>query len=177
MATTEDATAAGAVARDYFDAIGNRDLDAAVALWRPGGRENVRGQVDTTAPDGVREFLGGMLAALPDAQMEIVAQTTEGERSAVQWRASGTFAGAPLNGIEPTGARITLEGVDVITVREGKIVSNDAFLDGMGFARQVGMLPASGSKGEERMARAFNARTRAASRLTRGLEAVGCRRW
>src|SRR3954453_18618344 len=133
MATTEEATAAGAVARDYFDAIGHRDLDAAVALWKPGGRENVRGQIDTTAPDGVREFLGGMLAALPDARMEIVAQATEGEASAVQWRARGTFAGAPLNGIEPTGARIALEGCDVLTVRGGKIVGNDAFMDGIGF--------------------------------------------
>src|SRR3954462_1849901 len=95
--TAEKTTTAAEVARSYFDAISNRDLDAAVALWQPGGRENVRGQVDTTAPDGVREFLGGMVAALPDAQMEVVAQTTEGERSAVQWRASGTFAGAPLN--------------------------------------------------------------------------------
>src|SRR5947199_10515160 len=103
MATTEEATGAAAVARGYFEAIGNRDLDAAVAMWQPGGRENVRGQVDTTAPDGVREFLGGMLAALPDAQMTIVSQTSDGERSAVQWRATGTFAGAPLNRHEPTG--------------------------------------------------------------------------
>jgi glyoxylase-like metal-dependent hydrolase (beta-lactamase superfamily II)/predicted ester cyclase len=177
MATTEEATAVEAVARDYFEAIGNRDLDAAVALWKPGGRENVRGQVDTTAPDGVREFLGGMLAALPDGHMEIVAQTSEGERSAVQWRATGTFAGAPLNGIEPTGARIVLEGVDVITVRDGKIVQNDAFLDGMGFARQVGMLPAAGSKAEERMAKAFNARTRLTSRVTGDLETVADGVW
>src|SRR4051794_41730706 len=101
MATTEETTAVGAVARDYFEAIGNRDLDAAVALWKPGGRENVRGQVDTTAPDGVREFLGGMLAALPDAQMEIVAQTTEGERSAVQWRAGGAPPRAPPHSTQP----------------------------------------------------------------------------
>src|SRR5215212_3720282 len=126
MATTEETTTAGAVARAYFDAIGAHDLDTAVALWQPGGRENVRGQVDTTAPDGVREFLGGMLAALPNAKMEVVAQVTDGERSAVQWRATGTFAGAPLNGIEPTGARVVLEGCDVLTVRDGKIVENDA---------------------------------------------------
>jgi glyoxylase-like metal-dependent hydrolase (beta-lactamase superfamily II)/predicted ester cyclase len=172
MATTAETTTTADVAQAYFEAIGNRDLDAAVALWQPGGRENVRGQVDTTAPEGVREFLGGMLAALPDANMEIVKQVTEGEISAIQWRATGTFAGAPLNGIEPNGARVELEGTDVITVRDGKIVNNDAFLDGMGFARQLGMLPAAGSKAEERMAKAFNAKTRAASTMTGGLEHV-----
>src|SRR3954462_9080379 len=117
--TAEKTTTAAEVARSYFDAIGRRDLDAAVALWEPGGRENVRGQVDTTAPDGVREFLGGMLAALPNAKMEGVAQATDGENSAVQGRATGTFAGAPLNGIEPNGAQIALEGCDVLTVRGG----------------------------------------------------------
>ena len=45
---------AEAVARRYFDAIVARDLDAAVAMWADGGRENVRGQVDVTAPEGVR---------------------------------------------------------------------------------------------------------------------------
>ena len=35
-----------AVARRYFAAIDARDLEAAVALWAPGGRENVRGRVD-----------------------------------------------------------------------------------------------------------------------------------
>jgi glyoxylase-like metal-dependent hydrolase (beta-lactamase superfamily II)/predicted ester cyclase len=177
MATTAETTTAAEVARSYFDAIGNKDLDAAVALWQPGGRENVRGQVDTTAPDGVREFLGGMLAALPDAQMEIVSQTTEGDRSTVQWRATGTFAGAPLNGIEPTGARIVLEGCDVITVRDGRIVANDAFMDGMGFARQLGMIPAQGTKAEERMAKAFNAKTRLTSHMTGDLETVADGVW
>ena len=45
---------ADAVARRYFDALSAHDLDAAVAMWADGGRENVRGQVDVTAPDGVR---------------------------------------------------------------------------------------------------------------------------
>ena len=37
----------------------------AVALWAQGGRENVRGQVDALAPEGVREFIGELLGAMP----------------------------------------------------------------------------------------------------------------
>src|SRR5258708_5976115 len=33
------------VARRYFAAIDARDLETAVSLWAPGGRENVRGRV------------------------------------------------------------------------------------------------------------------------------------
>lgn len=155
-----------AVAERYFGAIARRDVEAAVACWEPGGRENVRGQVDTTAPDGVREFLSSMLDALPDSRFEVVSMVCQRDTAAVQWRASGTFAGKPLNGIEPTGARIDLEGVDVVRVRDGLIVSNDAFLDGMGMARQLGLLPSPGTKQEARVTQAFNLKTRLQSRLS-----------
>ena len=39
------------VAKAYFDAIAERDVDAMVGFWKPGGREFIRGQVDTTAPE------------------------------------------------------------------------------------------------------------------------------
>ena len=42
---------AEALARRYFAAIDARNLDEAVSLWADGGRENVRGQVDTHAPE------------------------------------------------------------------------------------------------------------------------------
>ncbi len=103
---------AESVGRRYFAAIDARDLDAAVALWAPGGREHVRGQVDVTAPEGVRAFIGDLLGALPDMRWEIVSTTTEGERCAVQWRFTGTFAGpGTFNGLAPTGHPLTLEGV------------------------------------------------------------------
>ena len=86
-------SAAESVARSYFDAIAARDLDAAVALWADGGRENVRGQVDVLAPEGVRAFLGELLDAIPDLNFEIVTMTSQDDRCAVQYRISGTFAG------------------------------------------------------------------------------------
>src|ERR1700724_2824236 len=100
-----------AVALRYFEAIGARDLDAAVAMWADGGRENVRGQVDVTAPEGVREFIGELLDALPDLRFEIISTTTQEDRCAVHWRLTGTFAGpGKLAGIEPTRHPLQLEG-------------------------------------------------------------------
>ena len=49
-------------------------------------------------------------------------------------------------------------------MQDGLIIGNVAFPDGMGFARQIGMLPEQGSGAEGAMLRAFNARTRAARR-------------
>jgi glyoxylase-like metal-dependent hydrolase (beta-lactamase superfamily II)/predicted ester cyclase len=159
------ASEAESVARRYFAAIDARDLDAAVALWAPGGRENVRGQVDVTAPEGVRAFIGDLLGALPDLRWEIVSTTTEGERCAVQWRFTGTFAGpGTFNGLAPTGHPLTLEGVDVLTVRDGLIQANDAFTDTMTVPRQIGMMPPLGSTAEQRMLGAFNVKTRVTGR-------------
>jgi hydroxyacylglutathione hydrolase len=160
---------AESVARRYFDAITARDLETAVGMWANGGRENVRGQVDVLAPDGVREFIGGLFDAVPDLRFEVVSTTTQGERCAVQWRLSGTFAGpGSLNGIEPTGDPVVMEGIDLLTVRDGMIQSNDAFPDSIALPRQIGMMPPAGSRAEERLAGAFNAKTRVGARLSGG---------
>jgi len=159
---------AEAVARRYFAAIDARDLESAVSLWAPGGRENVRGRVDALAPQGVRELIGDLINALPDLSMEVVSTTTEKERCGVHWRLRGTFAGPGyFGGVAPTGDPLDLEGFDLITVREGLIQSNDAFTDSMTFAREVGMMPTQHSPSEQRMMGAFNAKTR----LTTGLAA------
>ena len=166
--------------RAYFEAINRRDLDAAVAMWAPGGREFVRGQVDVTAPAGVREFIGGLLEAMPDLRFELLATATEADRCAVQWKLTGTFVGpASFNGIEPTGSPIALEGIDLITVRNGLIQSNDAFSDSMTFARQAGLMPPQGSVAERRLTGAFNVKTRLGRRLAgeAGAERVADRVW
>jgi hydroxyacylglutathione hydrolase len=160
---------AEAVARRYFAAIDARDLDAAVAMWAPGGRENVRGRVDVRAPEGVREFIGELIAAVPDLSMQVVSTTAEKERCGVHWHLTGTFAGpGRFGGVAPNGSPLDLEGFDLLTVKDGLIESNDAFTDSMSFARQIGMMPPLGSPAEQRMMGAFNAKTRITSGLSGG---------
>jgi len=60
---------------------------------------------------------------------------------------------------------VELEGVDVLRVQDGLIVRNDAFTDGMSFARGMGMMPPQGSAAEQRMTQAFNVKTRLARRM------------
>jgi glyoxylase-like metal-dependent hydrolase (beta-lactamase superfamily II)/predicted ester cyclase len=157
------------VARRYFEAIAERDLDGAVALWAEGGRDNVRGQVDVLAPEGVREFLAELLDAVPDLDFRVVSTTTEGDRCAVQWSLSGTFAGpGTLGGIAPTGDRVAIDGIDLLRISDGLIQGNDAYPDSIGLPRQIGMIPPQGSRADQRLLGAFNAKTRLASRLGAG---------
>ncbi len=167
-----DAEQTERVATAYFDAVGRRDLDAAVALWKPGGRENVRGQVDTTAPDGVRAFLSGIMSPFPDFDFRVVEMTVQDDRAAVRWEMRGTFTGEPFQGVEATGAPLFIEGADVLIVRDGLILENNAYADGMTVARQIGLMPPDGSPPEVGMKRAFNVKTKAARRLAGKVEAI-----
>jgi hydroxyacylglutathione hydrolase len=154
------------VATSYFDALARRDVDAAAACWAPAGIDNLIGQSTATGPDGVRAFFGELFAAIPDFAFEVETMVVEGDRAAVRWHATGTFSGtSSFQGIEPTGQRVRLTGLDLLRVDDGLIVHNDAFSDGLGLARQLGMLPPAGSRGDQGMLKAFNTRTRAARRF------------
>jgi glyoxylase-like metal-dependent hydrolase (beta-lactamase superfamily II)/ketosteroid isomerase-like protein len=153
------------VVQRYFDALARRDAGAAAACWAPDGVDRLIGQTEAIGPEGVRAFFEELFGAVPDWQFEVEAILAEGDRAAVRWNAAGTFSGdRPFQGIAPTGAPLRMTGLDLLTVRDGLIVENDAFSDGMGLARQIGLLPPAGSSAEEKLQRAFNARTRAARR-------------
>jgi glyoxylase-like metal-dependent hydrolase (beta-lactamase superfamily II)/predicted ester cyclase len=165
---TPDPSATEQVARRYFAAVAARDVDAMVACWRDGAVDRLHGQADLVAPDGVRAWFTELFAAVPDAHMDVLSTTTEGDRCAVRWRLTGTFAGpGAWQGLEPTGSRLELEGCDVVRVEDGLVAGNDAFVDGMTIARQLGALPPRDSGAERGLMAATNVRTR----LLRGFAA------
>lgn len=153
-----------AVVHEYFAALARRDVEGMAALWAPDGAEHIAAQVDAVGPEGVLAYFGELFTAFPDLALTVRSTVAEEDRVAVHWTASGTFAG-PLWGIAPTGARIALEGIDLLRVADGLIVRNDAVPDSMSVARQIGLLPAGGSSAEKALFSAFNARTRALRRL------------
>lgn len=165
-AETDAASETEQVARGYFAAITARDPDAMAACWEPGAVDRLHGQADLVAPDEIRGWFGELFAAFPDARMEIVETTTQDDRCAVRWQLTGTFAGpGSFQGFEPTGAHVTMTGCDVVQVRDGRVVGNDAYLDGMSLARQLGLLPPRDSGADRGMAKLLNSRTRMQRRL------------
>ncbi len=140
------------VAKTYFEAIARRDVDAMVACWRPGGREFIRGQVDTTAPDGVRAFFTELFAAVPDFDLQVEDMVVDKGRAAVRWRATGTFVRrrAVQGHRAQRRARSSSRAATSLQITDGLIDANDAFTDAMAFARQVGAMPPEGSAAERR---------------------------
>jgi steroid delta-isomerase-like uncharacterized protein len=157
------------VATAYFEAIGRHDVEAMIELWEPGAYGHIYGMTSLRAPEGYRQWFGEMLfRAFPDYAMEIVDMVAYGEKAAVRWRATGTFTGpVQFEGLDATGARIEIEGLDLLTIRDGLIRENRAYTNAMDIARQLGALPPAGSGGERAMLGAVNLRTRARDLLQR----------
>jgi glyoxylase-like metal-dependent hydrolase (beta-lactamase superfamily II)/predicted ester cyclase len=155
------------LARRYFAAIGARDLDTAMGMWAAGGIERVVGQRELPAPDGVRAFLTELHGAFPDLTWEVLEVIGSGEaesrRVVVQWRATGTFAGpGTFQGFVANGAHLEMEGCDILTfTAEDRLERLEAYIDSGDIARQLGVLPPTGSRAESNLTKLANVRTRA----------------
>ena len=106
----------------------------------------------------VREFLDALWRAIPDMTFELLdgPYVIPGEaRASFHWRGAGTFTG-PMDppGFGPTGRRWEIDGVDFQEYRDGRIVRLRVITDMMSISRQLGLLPAAGSRAEQAMAAA-----------------------
>lgn len=115
----------------------------------------------------VREFLEALWRAMPDMSFELLQgpYVIPGEpRASFHWRGTGTFTG-PMDppGFAPTGRRWEGDGVDFQEYRGGRIAKLRVAFDMMSAARQLGVLPPTGSRAEQAMA----ATQRTVVRLTR----------
>ena len=104
------------------------DHDPAQAAM-PGGRE------------GVRAFVQMYKSGFPDAHIELGELIAEGDLVAGTWTATGTQTG-DLMGIAPTGRSVTVTGIGVDRVRDGRIVESWANYDALGMLVQLGVAPA-----------------------------------
>src|SRR3954447_23561629 len=171
--TTEQAVSAEEVARGYFGALERMDRKAQRERYHEDSGAEFHGGETLSSKAAVIEYFDTLYAAIPDFRLEIVEITAQGERAAVQWHITGTFAGpGTFQGLEPTGARIDVTGCDVLRARDGKVAWIDAYVDNMAIAAQLGVLPPPDSKAQERMTKLVNVRTRMAAKSAGKLEDV-----
>jgi predicted ester cyclase len=103
--------------------------------------------VNLSAPPGVpsdkeggKMFLGAFIGAFPDSHVTIEDMIAEGDRVVSKKTFNGTHTGE-LNGIPPTGNRVSIQYVDIMRLREGQIVEHWLSMDQPSFLRQLGVVP------------------------------------
>ena len=68
------------IAKRYFQAVADRDVEAMVACWAPGAIDRFVGQEEVVAPDGVRDYFNALFAAFPDFRLEVIDMTASSNR-------------------------------------------------------------------------------------------------
>lgn len=105
----------------------------------------------------VADWLRTCVRAFPDYRFEEPEPAylaRDGTKAILPWRMLGTNTG-PIDppGFAPTGRPLVLDGVDHWWFRDGLVARYRADYDSTGMARQLGLVPERGSRGERAMVR------------------------
>ena len=88
--------------------------------------------------DAVTEFH----QALPDVHVDIEDAFASGDRVVLRYTARGTQTGE-LMGVPPTGKKMTVRGITIFQIANGKIHREWTEYDRLGIVRQLGLLPSN----------------------------------
>ena len=84
----------------------------------------------------MRKLAADFFAGVPDLKLEVVSNTSMGNRGSVEWVFGGTDVG-----LYKTGKKFSVRGASVYQLRGGKFSSNRDYYDSASIMRQVGILP------------------------------------
>ena len=140
---------------DYLSAWNDRDAERISSFFAADATYDDRGAGAVAhGRDAIREHAAKVHAAFPDLSFELV-RAAHGEGfTAGEWRSRMTHGGS-IDGLAATGKVVQSQGVDVATLNEeGEIIHLDSYYDGAAIMRDLGVLPAKGSRAEKALAAA-----------------------
>jgi predicted ester cyclase len=90
--------------------------------------------------EGVKMQFAMFFSAFPDLHVVIHDQVAEGDRVVTRKTFHGTHQG-DLFGIPPTERSVAFDVVDILCVRDGKIMDHWNVVDQLGLMHQIGAIP------------------------------------
>lgn len=90
--------------------------------------------------EGFRRHVEAIRTGMPDVEVTIEDVIADDDAVAVRFTVSGTHEG-PVAGVEPTGNAVSMSGIVIYRVEDGKIVERWSETDDVGMMRQLGALP------------------------------------
>jgi C-1 hydroxylase len=129
--------------RGAIDAINERTLRArAEELLDPAivRHDLVQLFPDSQGTSGGSDFVGMILASMPDFRLDIQDIFSAGDRAAVRIQMTGTHTGQPLLGRPATGKRLLANAVFIYRVQGGRVAEAWQMVDGLAFFRLAGLI-------------------------------------
>ena len=104
----------------------------------PDAKEYQRGNHDGS--EGTKEVINTLRRWLPDFSMRVEDVVSSGDKVWARFRATGTNLGSIMR-MPPTGKKIDITVIDVVRIRDGKIVEHWGVPDQLGMMLQTGLFP------------------------------------
>jgi hypothetical protein len=117
--------------------------------------------------DGVRRFMEACWSSMPDLHFAITGPyclADDAQALMVPWKMTGTHLALRPPGLAPAGRSVDVDGIDVDRFRGQKGAHYAAHYDNAQVARELGLLPATGSRAERRVVALQRLRGRFGSR-------------
>jgi steroid delta-isomerase-like uncharacterized protein len=96
-----------------------------------------------TGPEGQKQIVNLYRGAFTNAHLSVEDQLAEGDMVVTRWTGSGTHQGEFM-GVAPTGNQVTITGITINRISDGKIVESWSNYDALGMMQQIGAVPEPG---------------------------------
>jgi len=127
----------------YNEAWNAHDLDAIVAMHAPDMVFANHTAGEGAEGEAVRDHIARIFETWPDIRFEGRRTYVRDGLVVQEWTATATHANRMTRGdlvAEPTGRKITWEGLDVIPFANGLVKRKDVYSDSVSILRQLGLL-------------------------------------
>jgi len=101
---------------------------------------NFHGMSNPMGQPATKRFYQELYSAFPDLKHTIVEQVSAGNKVVTRWTATGTHEN-DFMGAAATGKRINLSGINIYTIRRGKLSESHVNWDLLGLMHQLGAVP------------------------------------
>ena len=127
----------------YNEAWNGHDLDAIMSMHSPDMVFENHTAGETAEGEAVREHVGAIFETWPDITFSTRRLYVRDGLVVQEWTAEATHANEMRRGdlvAEPTGKKITWDGLDVIPFENGLVKRKDVYSDSVSILRQLGLL-------------------------------------
>lgn len=132
------------VRRLYEEVWNMRRLELIGELISPSHAVQIREFADSgIGPEAYARHMTQFVTAFPDMNFTVLDLIAEDDKVAACWNISGTHQGE-FQGIAPTGKKISVDGITINQLANGKIMDSYVSWDEWGLMQQLGAIPAPG---------------------------------
>ncbi len=137
-----------ALVRRYVEEVVNqRNPDLLDEIFAPDFVEYGADTDQVSGVENLKQSFDMLRSGFPDFQRTIEDLFAEGDKVVLRFTFRGTHQGEFM-GIAPTGKQVTMSGIDIFRIADGKVVELWGQEDMLGMMQQLGAIPEPGQSEE-----------------------------